>query len=98
MRPMAMPDTCPRVGTPASISDSDDEQTEPIDVEPFDERTSETRRSAYGNFSCDGPTDWTMDFTASSLAALRSVLSTMVLALATASLPAALTASYTSSP
>ena len=44
-RPMAMPATGALIGTPASIIDSDDEQTEPIEVEPFDDSTSETRRS-----------------------------------------------------
>ena len=40
-----MPATGALIGTPASISDSDDPQTEPIEVEPFDDSTSETMRS-----------------------------------------------------
>jgi hypothetical protein len=38
------------------MSESEDAQTEAIEVEPFDERTSETRRSAYGNSSSFGMT------------------------------------------
>ena len=41
-----MPATAARIGTPASISDSDDEQTEPIEVEPLDDSTSDTSRMA----------------------------------------------------
>ena len=44
--PMAMPATGSEIGTPASIKDRDDEQTAAIEVDPFDEMTSETRRSA----------------------------------------------------
>ena len=40
-----MPATAALIGTPASISDSDDEHTDAIDVEPFDDSTSDTRRS-----------------------------------------------------
>ena len=40
-----MPATAALIGTPASIIDNDAEQTEPIEVEPFDDSTSETRRS-----------------------------------------------------
>jgi len=40
-----MPATGAVIGTPASISDRDDEQTDAIEVEPFDASTSETRRS-----------------------------------------------------
>ena len=36
---MAIPATGAFSGTPASISDSVDPQTEPIDVEPFDDMT-----------------------------------------------------------
>ena len=39
-----MPATGALMGTPASMSDSDDPQTEAIEVDPFDERTSETSR------------------------------------------------------
>jgi hypothetical protein len=45
-RPMAMPATGALIGTPASISDSDDEHTDAIEVEPFDDSTSDTRRRA----------------------------------------------------
>ena len=44
-RPMAMPATGALIGTPASISDRVEPQTDPIDVEPLDDSTSETRRS-----------------------------------------------------
>ena len=44
-----MPATEPLIGTPASISDSVEPQTEAIDVEPFDDRTSETTRIVYGH-------------------------------------------------
>ncbi len=42
-----MPETAPRIGTPASINERLDEHTDPIDVEPFDDMTSDTRRSVY---------------------------------------------------
>ena len=44
------------IGTPASISDSVDEHTLAIDVEPFDDSTSDTSRSAYGKSSSFGIT------------------------------------------
>ena len=40
-----MPATGALVGTPASISDKLEAQTEAIEVEPFDDMTSETRRN-----------------------------------------------------
>ena len=40
-----MPATAPFMGTPASISDRLDAHTEAIDVDPFDDITSHTRRS-----------------------------------------------------
>jgi hypothetical protein len=43
---MAIPATGALIGTPASISDSELAHTDAMDVEPFDARTSETRRSA----------------------------------------------------
>ncbi len=46
MSPMAMPPTGATIGTPASMRDSDEAQTEAIDVDPLEERTSETRRRA----------------------------------------------------
>src|ERR671914_2668192 len=54
MRPIAMPATGRLIGTPASISDSEEPQTEAIDEEPLDSRMSETTRIVYGNSSCDG--------------------------------------------
>src|ERR687887_2086161 len=53
---MAIPATGALIGTPASISDSDEPQTEAIDDEPFDSRMSETTRIVYGNSSTDGTT------------------------------------------
>ena len=41
-----MPPTGALIGTPASMSDSVEPQTDAIEVEPFEESTSETRRSA----------------------------------------------------
>ena len=43
-RPMATPATGRLMGTPASINDMLDPQTEPIDDEPLDDNTSDTRR------------------------------------------------------
>ena len=43
--PMAMPATGALIGTPASMSESEDPQTDAIEVDPFEESTSETRRS-----------------------------------------------------
>ena len=54
--PIAMPATGALIGTPASIIDSVEPQTDAIDVEPFELRTSDTRRSAYGNSSSFGTT------------------------------------------
>jgi hypothetical protein len=54
MRPIAMPATGALIGTPASISDSDDPQTDAIDDEPLDSRMSDTTRIVYGNSSIDG--------------------------------------------
>ena len=45
-RPMAMPATGARSGTPALSSDSVDAQTEPIDVDPLELSASETCRIA----------------------------------------------------
>ena len=49
-----MPATGRLIGTPASISESDEPQTEAIEDEPFDSRMSETTRIVYGNSSIDG--------------------------------------------
>ena len=51
-----MPATGALIGTPASISDSDDPHTDAIDVEPFDDSTSETTRSVYGHSTASGTT------------------------------------------
>ena len=40
-----MPATGALIGTPASMSDSVEPQTDAIEVEPLDDSTSETRRS-----------------------------------------------------
>jgi len=56
MRPMAMPATGAWIGTPASIRDKDDPHTDAIDEDPFDMRTSETSRYAYGKSSTGGIT------------------------------------------
>ena len=42
------------IGTPASISDSDDPHTLAIEDEPLDSRMSETTRIVYGKSSIDG--------------------------------------------
>ena len=46
MRPMAMPATGARSGTPALSSDSVEAHTEPMDVDPLEPRASETWRMA----------------------------------------------------
>ena len=51
-----MPATGALIGTPASISASEEPQTEAIDEEPFDSVISETTRIVYGNASIDGIT------------------------------------------
>ena len=51
-----MPATGARIGTPASISESVEPQTDAIDEEPFDSRISETTRIVYGNVSASGMT------------------------------------------
>ncbi len=49
-----MPATGRTNGTPASIKDSDDPQTDAIEDEPFDSKMSETTRIVYGNSSIGG--------------------------------------------
>src|SRR4051794_25950710 len=56
MRPIAMPATAARSGTPAWSSDRVEAQTEPIDVEPLEPIASDSWRMAYGNSSRDGIT------------------------------------------
>src|SRR5918996_6323254 len=51
-----MPPTGALIGTPASIRDSVEPQTEPIEDEPFDSSVSETSRIVYGNSSGVGIT------------------------------------------
>ena len=56
IRPQEIPATGSLIGTPASISASVEPQMEPWDVEPLDDTTSDTKRSAYGNSSTGGIT------------------------------------------
>ena len=49
-----MPATGALIGTPASISDSEEPQTEAIEEEPLDSRMSDTTRIVYGKSSIDG--------------------------------------------
>ena len=51
-----MPATGALIGTPASISESDDPQTEAIDEDPLDSSVSLTIRMVYGNSSFVGRT------------------------------------------
>ena len=55
-RPIAMPATGARSGTPALSRASVEAQTEPIEVEPLEPSASETCRIAYGNSSRPGRT------------------------------------------
>ena len=54
MRPIAMPATALFIGTPALNIDSDPEQTDAIDEEPFDSSISETTRIVYGKSFASG--------------------------------------------
>ena len=54
--PIAIPATGALIGTPASISDKLAEHTDAIEVEPFDDNTSLTKRIAYANSSWLGTT------------------------------------------
>src|ERR671929_431888 len=54
MRPIAMPATGFVIGTPASMSESEEPHTDAIDDEPLDSRMSDTTRIVYGNSSIDG--------------------------------------------
>ena len=49
-----MPLTGRLIGTPASMSESVEPQTEPIEDDPFDSSVSEMRRIVYGNSSSAG--------------------------------------------
>ena len=55
-KPIAIPATGALIGTPASISDKLEEHTDAIDVDPFDDNTSLTKRIAYANSSWLGTT------------------------------------------
>src|SRR3989338_221068 len=56
IRPEAIPATGALIGTPPSISARLEPQTEPIEVEPFEAKASETIRIVYGNLSFGGMT------------------------------------------
>ena len=56
MSPIATPETGALIGTPASMSARVEPQTEPIEVEPFDDSASDTTRIVYGNDSSAGMT------------------------------------------
>ena len=49
-----MPPTGALIGTPASMRESVDPHTEPIEDEPFDSSVSETSRIVYGKSSSGG--------------------------------------------
>src|SRR3990167_3147646 len=52
--PIAIPAAGETIGTPPSISASDDPHTEAIELEPLDPRISDTIRIVYGNVSREG--------------------------------------------
>src|SRR5687768_1963551 len=54
--PIAIPETGPLTGTPASISAKDPAQTVAIEDEPFDSRISDTMRMVYGLSASGGRT------------------------------------------
>ena len=56
IRPIAIPATGLLIGTPASISAKQEPQVEPMEVEPLEDKTSDTTRIAYGNSSTGGRT------------------------------------------
>ena len=55
-RPVEIPATGSFIGTPAAINDNVLPQILPCDVEPFEDKTSDTTLIVYGNTSCDGIT------------------------------------------
>ena len=55
-RPVEIPATGSFIGTPAAISAIVLPQILPCDVEPFEDRISDTTLIVYGNSSCDGIT------------------------------------------
>src|SRR3989338_4587067 len=56
IKPIEIPATGSFMGTPASINAKVEPQAEAIDVEPAEDKTSETTRSVYGKSSCEGKT------------------------------------------
>jgi hypothetical protein len=56
MSPIATPDTGALIGTPASISASVEPHIDPMDVEPLDDKASDTTRMVYGKDSSAGIT------------------------------------------
>ena len=54
IKPIAIPATGAAVGTPASIIDRLEPQTDAIELEPFDSVISDTTRKLYGNSSISG--------------------------------------------
>src|SRR5688572_30566510 len=62
IRPIAMPATGVLMGTPASISASEEPHTEAIDDEPFDSVISDTQRTTYGKSPFAGITAATPRF------------------------------------
>ena len=56
IRPTEIPATGAFIGTPASINDNVEPQILPCEVEPFELKTSDTTRIAYGNSSTLGST------------------------------------------
>ncbi len=56
INPIAIPATGAFIGTPVSINARVDPHTDAIEVDPLDERTSDTRRVVYGNSFSSGRT------------------------------------------
>src|SRR3989339_277011 len=54
--PIAIPETGFLIGTPASIKDKVEPQTEAIELDPLHDNISETRRIVYGKTSLSGIT------------------------------------------
>src|ERR1044071_7041734 len=53
-KPSAIPETVLLSGTPAAISESDAAQIDACEVDPFEDKTSETTRIVYGKTSVFG--------------------------------------------
>src|SRR5262245_2072071 len=56
IRPIAIPATGAKIGTPTSMSARVDAHMDACDVEPFDAMDSETTRTVYGNSVAEGNT------------------------------------------